>query len=207
MKKMAKVAALVAALVLTTSAFAADFPEYLKMDGTKVTGYSGKLPADLVIPEGVTEIAGGAFKGCLDIESVTIPGSVTEIRGVLRDRRGYSYKCGAFEECTYLERVTIGEGVQEIGEHAFKGCTSLESVSIPGSVTTIDENAFEGCASLASVTIADGVQTIGSSAFFGCPFESVIIPKSVTSIGGQCVQRLRVACERYDRRRLGDNWL
>ena len=51
-------------MVLAAAAFAqkAKFPPYLIMDGTKVTGVKNqkKLPAELVIPEGVTAIGGGA---------------------------------------------------------------------------------------------------------------------------------------------------
>ncbi len=69
-------------------------PEYLKMKGTKVIGYTGKVPTDLVISEGVTEINYDAFKGCIDIESVSIPGTVRKINGV------DSVSSGAFFGCT-----------------------------------------------------------------------------------------------------------
>lgn len=151
----------------------ADVPEYLKMDGTKVIGYTGKVPANLVIPDGVTAIGGNAFKDCTSIESVTIPSSVKEIVGY------------AFNGCTYLERVTIAEGVTEIGERSFSGCKSLTSVSIPGSVKEIGNFAFSGCVSLASVVIAEGVTEIGRSAFYGCTsLASVTIPGSVKKIDG-----------------------
>ncbi|MDE6351094.1 MAG: leucine-rich repeat domain-containing protein, partial [Treponemataceae bacterium] len=162
-----------------------EIPEYLKMDGTKVAGYIGKVPADLVIPEGVTGIKSEAFKDCLDIENVTIPGCVTEI------------EYDAFSECTYLERVTIEEGVKIIGEDAFSGCTSLASVTIPNSVTAISHGAFYGCASLESVIISNNMTAIGNrrdkgpfsndeikGAFEGCTsLASVVIPDSVKIIG------------------------
>ena len=122
-----------------------EVPEYLKIAGTTVTGYTGTVPANLVIPDGVMEIGYRAFKNCASIESVAIPGSVKIIGG------GFNYDDGAFKGCTYLKRVTIAEGVTEIDRNAFSGCTSLASVTIPGSVTEIGDYAFSNCTSLKKV--------------------------------------------------------
>ena len=73
-------------------------------------------PVYLVIPEGVTEIVGRAFKGCESLKSVEIPSSVTAI--------GRS----AFVWCSSLTSLVIPPSVTEIGERAFKGCKSLSSV-------------------------------------------------------------------------------
>ena len=75
--------------------------------------------------------------------------------------------------------------VTSIGNNAFNGCTGLTSVTIGNSVTSIGSGAFSGCSGLTSLTIPNSVTTIGSSAFSGCSgLTSVIIPNSVTSIGG-----------------------
>ena len=47
--------------------------------------------------------------------------------------------------CNSLRRITIPEGVEEIGESAFQGCSKLEKVVIPKSVKSIGQNAFKGC--------------------------------------------------------------
>ena len=39
--------------------------------------------------------------------------------------------------CSNLETVTIGAGVQTIGDRAFNDCTSLEKIYIPSTVITI----------------------------------------------------------------------
>ena len=74
----------------------------------------------------------------------------------------------AFEYCSSLTSVTIGNGVTSIGKWAFENCDSLTSVIIPDSVTSIGYRAFYNCRSLTSVTIGDDVTSIGSSAFYGC---------------------------------------
>ena len=103
--------------------------------------------------------------------------------------------------------------VTYIGYYAFQGCSALTSVAIGNSVTYIGEYAFRYCFSLTSVTlnsnaiasegydftynlwnifgsqvteynIGDDVTSIGSYAFYSCTgLISVTIPNSVTSIG------------------------
>ena len=57
----------------------------------------------------------------------------------------------AFENCTSLENVIIGNGVSTIGNYAFYNCTSLTSMTIGNGVTTIDSYAFYNCTSLRSI--------------------------------------------------------
>ncbi|MDE5580809.1 MAG: leucine-rich repeat domain-containing protein [Treponemataceae bacterium] len=131
-----------------------------------------RLPADLVIPEGVTGILKDAFLDCTSLTSVTLADTVQRIG------------TGAFSGCTSLASVTISEGVTIIYDEAFRNCTSLARVAIPSSVTKIDNYAFKDCASLAYVTIPEGVQEIGTGAFSGCTsLASIAIPEGVTEIG------------------------
>ena len=162
MKKMMKVATFVA--MVLTAGFAScqeKIPDYLIVDGTTLTGYTDGMPANLVIPKGITKIADEAFEDCELLESVTIPKSVTAI--------GES----AFYGCASLTNVTIPNGVTAIGECAFSDCASLTSVRIPGSVTEIGTGAFWGCESLTSVTIPKNVTEIGDDAFYGCEIIAV----------------------------------
>ena len=90
----------------------------------------------------------------------------------------------AFGDCSSLTSVTIGDSVTTIGNEAFRACSSLTSVTIPDSVTKIGYCAFYICYDLTSVTIGDSVTTIGHSAFYNCSsLTSVTIPDSVTTIG------------------------
>ncbi|MBR7033968.1 MAG: leucine-rich repeat protein [Clostridia bacterium] len=126
----------------------------------------------VVIPDGVTSIAGAAFAGCKNLTGVEIPESVTEIGS------------SAFSSCDGLINVKIGSGVKSIGSSAFHSCRSLTGVTIPEGVTDICDWAFSGCTSLTSVTIPDSVTNIGDYAFIYCEsLTSMTIPDSVASFG------------------------
>ena len=95
----------------------------------------------------------------------------------------------AFQYCTSLTSVTIGNSVTNIGVRAFATCTSLTSVTIPNSVTSIGDRAFQDCTSLTSVIIPNSVTSIVSEAFSRCSgLTSVTIGNSVTSIGNKAFQ-------------------
>ena len=125
---------------------------------TVIQKSSGKYSGEVVIPESV-EHEGAAY-------SVTSIGS------------------SAFEGCSGLTSVTIGNRVTSIGKRAFYNCTRLTLVTIPNSVTSIENHAFYNCSRLTSVTIGNSVTSIGPVAFGNCSgLTSVTIPNSVTSIG------------------------
>lgn len=57
----------------------------------------------------------------------------------------------AFINASTLQRVTVSEGVQRIGETAFAGCIRLISISLPASLEAIGSGAFYKCEALCEV--------------------------------------------------------
>ena len=85
----------------------------------------------------------------------------------------------AFDQCSGLTSVTIGNSVKSIGESAFAYCSGLTSVTIGNSVTSIGDRAFDQCSGLTSVTIPNSVTTIGEEVFGNCSrLNSVIVDKN-----------------------------
>jgi hypothetical protein len=54
------------------------------------------------IPDTITKIARGVFKGCVDLKQIIFPENLTEIEG------------WAFEGCTSLTDVTLPDSLMEI---------------------------------------------------------------------------------------------
>ena len=100
-----------------------------------------KLVTDLVIPEGVTEIAAGAFNGASGIKSVTIPASVKTI-GTF-----------AFAGCADLETINLQNGLTSIGDNAF-AVTAIKTLTIPSTVEYVGEDAVIECENLTNVYFA-----------------------------------------------------
>ena len=135
--------------------------------------YIGGRPvsADIVIPEGVADIADYAFCGYKAMKSVKLPGDLKSI-GV-----------GAFA-ATPLTSVELPDGLKTIGTDAFGGIRITEIV-VPDSVTTIGSGAFDSCEMLRSAIIGNSVSSIGTFAFDCCRnLRSLTIGSSVAYIGG-----------------------
>ena len=132
--------------------------------------YRGR-DANVIIPEGVSELAPEAFKNCKSMKTVSFPSSLHIIGRY------------TFEGCVSLTELTVPEDVCFLLEGAFKNCTSLRSVKLYCNVNMIDYNAFSGCTSLKSVEIHNNIFSIKVGAFSGCTsLESINIPEAVWEI-------------------------
>lgn len=110
----------------------------------------------ITLPEGLTNIEGGAFGWCVSLESIAIPQGVTAING------------GTFAGCTGLTHVELPAGLRTIEYFAFSGCTGLSTIVLPASVETVGNHAFSGCTGLTSVTLPAGLAGIDNGAFSNC---------------------------------------
>lgn len=87
-------------------------------------------------------------------------------------------------------RVTVPEGITEIGDNAFSECPSVTEVMLPDSVTVIGESAFLRCGMLNRVHIPKGLTRIGNYAFFNCnALKSIDIPAETEYVGKQAFGR------------------
>jgi len=124
--------------------------------------------------------------GAITITGYTSPGGDVTIPDTHNGLPVTSIGDEAFENCTSLTNITIGNSVTSIGYAAFAACLSLTNATIGNSVTSIGDHAFHSCISLASITIPNNVTYIGGYAFRWCiNLTSVTIPDSVTYIGDE----------------------
>ena len=182
-----------------------DEPSIIEIDedsGVIILDYDGKKTAigvispnpNLVIPEGVEEIAENAFYNYSEIVSITFPSTLKKM----------SYS--SFMYCTNVERIeipsieqwvkvevvefagqtptyvffkegnfyvngelivdcVIPEGVTEINTSVFGYCESIKTITFSDTVETID--GFDNCWNLESITLSANVKKINDYAFSG----------------------------------------
>lgn len=103
--------------------------------------FSGRRVQSVELPQGLRVIGRRAFEKCARLEAVTLPSSVERV------------ELEAFNGCSSLRRVSLGEGLRVIQPRAFWYCASLSEITLPASVTLIASRAFEGCSALRRVTV------------------------------------------------------
>ena len=164
----------------------------------------------VTVSEGVVEIHPTSFKDCTQLESISLP-STLSILGEYAFRYCSSLKAIAlpsgmthineftFQNCSSLKTVSIPSTVKVIGKDAFAGCQALTSVTLPAGVTEIEEKTFLNCRNLATVNILGNVTRIGTGAFSGCAdaLTSITIPGSVTEIGEEAFRLCSILANVY----------
>ncbi len=114
----------------------------------------------IIFPSTLTYVGIEGFKNTKDIH-LEFSGALTYL--------GES----AFEDCTALEEITLGNGLEAIPMRAFIGATSLKTIDIPDTVKVIQENAFEDCTSMYTVVLPTSLLTIEDGAFSEAAIKSV----------------------------------
>ena len=139
-----------------------NYIKYINANVTSNTYSNGK--GVIKFDGAVTEMKSSCLHGIENLETITIPNSVT------------TFGAGTFGNCTSLKEVTLSKNITKfysdvfyncwelstingfedlnidfIGANAFQYCKSLESIIIPASVTKIYNKAFDGCDNFKSV--------------------------------------------------------
>lgn len=134
-------------------------------DGIKNIGVNAfinfsNIDNQLIFPNSIETIEGGAFEGCS-----SIPGRVD-----LTKTKIDKISMRSFRGCSNITQVLISNSVQSIEAYAFDGCTSLKNITIPTSLATIGNLAFQNCSSLTgTIDLShDVLATIGQSVFENC---------------------------------------
>lgn len=90
-----------------------------------------------------------------------------------------------FARCYYVERITLPEGLKEIGFGAFAYCTSLETVNIPSTCVAIGQYAF-AYSGILNIDIPSSVGSLGTFFVMGCTkIQKIITPHGINRRFGE----------------------
>jgi hypothetical protein len=135
---------------------------------------------EVVLPRGVTAIAGDAFRG--DAAFAHDSAGLRDDRG--RDGTRRLDVAKARWPAAHLSKAMIPVTCATIGAFAHYGCSGLRDLAFGSSVTTIGDEAFFGCSGLAELVIPSSVTTIGDAAFLDClGLKALTISASLAGIG------------------------
>jgi len=196
----------------------ADNTVYMNNDGivyTKIAPISlvkypaGKQESTFVIPSFVEELASFSFHSCVNLQSITIPNTLTTVSdGAFRYAQFQSIIVesghGSYididgvlfskDEKTLVQypigRVTpdvynAPESVENLGASAFTG-SSLREIHLPNKITALSSSIFRLCVSLETITGLENVVTLGSQVFDGCrSLKNIELSENLISIGNQ----------------------
>jgi len=122
------------------------------------------IPASITIDGvqyAVKEIGKGAFCGCYNLKSISMPDGIESIgayafRAV--DLPLFEFPAqlktigdGAFQYSYDVKEIVIPEGVTMLGNSAFEGCRMLQKITLPASLTSIGSFVVGDCSALNSV--------------------------------------------------------
>lgn len=127
-------------------------PQSVKIIGERAF-YKRWSKEELILPVGVAEIKGDAFKSCAYLKSVKLPNSITKI--------GES----AFSDCQDLTTFIFPKGITKISDYVLYNDVNLQYVYIPEGVSDIGFNAFDECKSLRTIILPGSIKDVDSYCF------------------------------------------
>lgn len=136
---------------------------------------SGSAPSisTLVLPESLEEIGVGAFLGCSELTSLTIPSKITKISDY------------AFAFASGLTYLNLGNAT-EVGEYSFYSVSLLTSVDT-SKITKFGQYSFGKCESLTTIDLSNTVE-VGDFAFANCKLSTIGETNKLEKVGKYAFQ-------------------
>ena len=192
-------------------------PKGLTMIGDSAFSYSGLLSVNLpeglksigasafasvkfttvTLPNSLTDLGEAALSGDSNLESITIPNNITELKKTFSNCWGLKTVSlpaglqkieGAFSGCSQLEMITIPDNVTVIGDDTFRYCYKLKKIHLPKNLTQIGYEAFYGCEELTNISLPEKLENIDTGAFKNCPnLLGIYIPSANVQIKSRAI--------------------
>ncbi len=81
-------------------------------------------------------------------------------RKVILDKKIHIVEAEAFSDCTNIEEVQLGWGIQELHPNSFSRFHSLKKVIVPGSIKKLTKNLFRDCRNLEEILLMTGIESV-----------------------------------------------
>ncbi len=116
---------------------------------------------DVVLNDGLTEIAPYAFNYCGSVQNINLPSTLEKIGG------------GAFIGMSKVKEFIVPEGVKVLGteilyDGVFQDCSGAEVITLPDTLENIYGAVFKNCSSLKTITIPAFLTTLPADFITGC---------------------------------------
>ena len=153
----------------------------------------------LVIMDGIGYVGAGSFAGCTSLRDISIPIDVNlfpagePIFDNLASLESITFTTGSAIGCDYAAgttaniwstvttddlKVTIGEGVERIGDYMFNDLRAMKEFVITDYVKEVGDYAFAYCTDMVKITLGYSIRNAGEHAFVGCTSLDEIMNKS-----------------------------
>lgn len=108
----------------------------------------------------------------------------------------------AFEECSKLTTLNLGQALETVGDCAFQNCTNVTKLTFPDATTAIGSSAFARCSSVTEITVGQGLKSVGDYSFFDCgSFTALVLPDKFSTMGGSAFE----GCRKLTNAKLGQS--
>ena len=108
----------------------------------------------------------------------------------------------AFEECSKLTTLNLGQALETVGDCAFQNCTNVTKLTFPDATTEIGSSAFARCSSVTEITVGQGLKSVGDYSFFDCgSFTALVLPDKFTTMGESAFE----GCRKLTNAKLGQS--
>ncbi len=177
-----------------------EYMELFNIENNKILEYKDnrfkKIVSEVIIPDGITEIADCVFENCKDLIKVALPESIETINSFV------------FDKCTNLRSITLPKNLKFIGENSFYDCSGLteiknldkmeledlpsycfyncglRDIKLSDYLIYIGYYTFGYCSNLTSVTLGKNVEVINRYSFAFCnSLENVEFSQKLSYIG------------------------
>ena len=130
---------------------------------------AAKLDETYTTPQGIDEIAPGAFSFAQNLKEINVTEGVIAI-----DNWAFAH--------SNIEKASIAGSVYQIDDYAFSYCESLHELNLGNGIEKIYHAAFAYDKALEQVTLPSTLTLIGQYAFCGTSLKCITIPDSLEEI-------------------------